>query len=114
MMILQTLNTLKNSINQKKLKVILKFSKSNLTFLNFLLKNNFIAGFEKINKKKQTFLIVYLKYCFDFSSAIRDFSNYEKIYHKKKSQKVEQSSVFITEMKLKNNNLNTDNFLRFR
>lgn len=87
------LNKIKNAIQRKKLVINISFNNQNLKFILFLQKNNLISGF----KKKNTLLMVFLKYNLQNVNAIKDFS----ILHKKWQNLKQSNFIFNNSSKTK-------------
>jgi hypothetical protein len=74
------LGILKNTIRKKKLFFTVKASEKNVKQLYSFLFNNIITGFSISKRNKQTFLIVFINYCYNFDPSITSISvNSKKI-----------------------------------
>jgi hypothetical protein len=71
---------LKNAIRKKKLYFIINDSIKNKKkeLLYFFLINNIFTGFSKFSYKKNTYLIIFLNYSFNFSGCMTKISFYSK------------------------------------
>jgi ribosomal protein S8 len=100
-------NKIKNALLKKQLITKINFSYQNLKLLKFLLKNNFISGFEKRGSSKKAFLIIFLKYDLNYLTAIHDFSLVSlpnKRRPKQKSNKQTNENFVINLFSSENNN----------
>jgi ribosomal protein S8 len=79
---------LKNALQKKKLSIKVNFNQQNLKILYFLLKNNYICSFERKTKNKRLFLIIFLKYDFNYLPTINDFSLNSTFSKKQPKQKL--------------------------
>lgn len=100
------LHKLKNALQKKQISIKINFTQQNLKFLHFLLKNNYISGFEKKAKNKRLFLIIFLKYDFNYLPSFNDFSLISSFTKKQPKQKLlkKHNINFIVDLFSSNNN----------
>ena len=79
------ISKIKNALRKKKLQTTIKYSYSNVSFINYLLSKQLIEGFIQKWKAKQNVLIIFLKYDFSYHSVIDNFSIVSKITKKQRS-----------------------------
>ena len=91
------LTLLKLKVREKKTKITVSFSTGHGILLNFLKKQNFIAGFTNYKNLK---FIVFLKYSFyDQNSALSHFSNVSCKKRSRTHYKKQQSNMIIDYVK---------------
>jgi ribosomal protein S8 len=71
---IQLFNSYQTAITRKKKYILVNYTRQNVLFAEFLLKNRFIFGFETNSARKKKVLVLFLKYDQRKTSAIADFS----------------------------------------
>jgi ribosomal protein S8 len=106
------ISKLKNALRKKQFSIKINFTYQNLKFLHFLLKNNYISGFEKKQKNKRLFLVIFLKYDSNFLPAINDFSSISSASRKHPKQKIlkKHNINFVVELFSSNNTSKNYNY----
>ena len=67
-------NIYKNAVTRKKTKVFLTYSQQTLFFVQFLMENSLILGYNTQLQRKKKFITLFLKYDLKNTPVISDFS----------------------------------------
>jgi len=107
---LQVLNEITIAFQAKKLKLVIKYSKQNFQFLQYLLEQRFISGFNKKNK----LLIITLKYETSLMPSLSGSSSCSKTSHKRAKKRIKFLDLSLTNSLTENNKTYTRLLACFR